>query len=449
MAGVKRSHDANILGEVEPVSSKRPCVSGDVTAPSNTTASSGSGPASLLTLPTEIVQQILFISREPNLIHTCRALYQTLPSYVSYTRTLMFLAFRDEGQFWGRRTAEKPWGEHFVCPIRLPIPELTSLELGPRDLQIELSKSKWLTPAILQETHIRLFEHVMNETVLYSGMPITPSEREEYGKTIIKIYRTFSFARASLPLLEPRKCPDDRFDGVTISMEPGGAWLKILQYGARYFIPVFRSYVMPDCVLADLPNFMSVELTEAIACSDYPCEMSASPDMMQQAILKALRDPVPLKYNERPFFDLARLLLELNEQCEVRPPLQIEMLAAAVQGNKAESLLDLLNSLPDPEDNEEYEEKIPWDRPITIEDLVRLELSLQAHQVDCYEALAELIETIFPHGANREVAQKLGFGSVRVLETARAAVNEMFNFGETEESESEAYFEAGDERRRI
>lgn len=91
------------------------------------------------------------------------------------------------------------------------------------------------------------------------------------------------------------------------------------------------------------------------------------------------------------------------------------MLALAVEKNEPEILKDLLASSPR--------------RPgyLSIEDLLRVELSIQPHQRKCYKLIAwEIDEERREEAIDEDMLQRLGFEDVLSLYAARCGVNSFF-----------------------
>lgn len=205
MGGVKRNHDA--MGEEMQISSKkvRQHVRSDEAKLSALTSSTAAtqpaqkGCPSLETLPGEIIRQILYISYEPSLIHTCRSLYQTLPDYFAYTTSLALLAFTPKIQPWTRTT---------LPSLILPVPELTQfVDLDQFQLRIKVCKSLWLTPAILQATHLILLEHFVYAIVFSQSMSMYSDQREEIEEALGTLKHDYCYRNCKLPWLVSRHCP--------------------------------------------------------------------------------------------------------------------------------------------------------------------------------------------------------------------------------------------------
>lgn len=171
---------------------------------------------------------------------------------------------------------------------------------------------------------------------------------------------------------------------------------------------------------------------------------------MQQAILHVLRMPNVPGVQGRSQRTALRRLLELIPQCDPPAPLTLEMLKIAVEMDKADMLRTLVSCLPNPEimdafpddddDADETLDEIRWDCSVGVDDLIRLELSLQSHQTEeCYNVLVVAIKAcssgIYPQGLQDEVAHSLGFENLEALKAARVAIRNMWFDGEPDYEE--------------
>lgn len=144
----------------------------------------------------------------------------------------------------------------------------------------------------------------------------------------------------------------------------------------------------------------------------------------------------------------------INNRCEPSARLTFEMLKAAFEEDRPETLSYFLISLrvdgilgDGPLEDGLLENGRPeddagqsrWEAPIGISDLIRLQLNLQSRQLVCHELLAEMIEAYCPHGLEIDMAHSLGYESVIALEDARAAIGDMLRGSE---DEFESFFDS-------
>lgn len=185
---------------------------------------------------------------------------------------------------------------------------------------------------------------------------------------------------------------------------------------------VFETAMVPDCVLANTSDATADAIIHLLSNSTryLNWRVSCSHDLMQQAIMKALREPeIPgndtIAQANRALHDLVMLQRNTNP----RVPFTDEMLAIAVRENKVASERNLLQFTP-------LAEFCSWE--FSTDEILRLEQGLQPHQRECYELLmeAQSWELRDDDIIGQREAQKLGFEDVREVEAAPSAVRTMF-----------------------
>lgn len=87
-----------------------------------------------------------------------------------------------------------------------------------------------------------------------------------------------------------------------------------------------------------------------------------------------------------------------------------------------------------PDDAVEVLDEIRWERSVGVDDLMRLELSLQSHQIECYDLLVVTIKACccgaYPDGLHDEEAHSLGFERLEALKAARDAIRNLYYPGD-------------------
>lgn len=429
MVGVKRLYDTASEGVQNP-SRKVQRHKESLDSASSPAPSIQKGP-SLDTLPTEILHQVLFASYEPNLIHTCCSLYQRLPDYTAYVKSLAILAFSPR---------KYPWTRTPIPPVKLPSPELKHL-FDPEQLQIEVCRSLWLTPAILRVTHLIWLENLVRATILIPGVAQDPRGREIVEERLQSLKHDYRAARHSPGMwlgLTARQCSVSPLDDRDISID--GFWICVYidgddaVHGGNMGIQEWSGFLelsrILNCLLAnptDPTAFAFIDHMVDDHMIDYyePRDLynrphrplTCSHDLMQQAIRRILRDPgTPRDVTSTklpPSLILYRLL-ELNSSCTPPAPLTAEMLALAVNKNKPKMVKLLMGHFP----------RGPGH--LSIEDLLQLELNLQPHQRKCYNLIYREIEERNQGDIEQNMAQRLGFADFPALYAARCAVHAMF-----------------------
>lgn len=424
MTDMKRAYDED-RGKIQGPSTKfREQITSDgadhLPIASSTAGSTSQEGESLCTLPAEIVHQILHHSREPNLIHTCRSLYQKLPDYGSYVRSMAILAFMPR-----KMPRKMPWTLTPIPTIDIPVPEIKHF-VDLDQLHVEVCRSSWLTPGILRETHITLLQHAVYAIISSPEVSFDPDKREQLEQQFQALRDDYPFF-AEYPSfdLSMGPCPGSPFDNAEISVECFQLHLQGNDadedyttssrpaYNSFYF---FETSLVPDCVLANPTDATAQAIIMSIAGSyEMRGRISCSRSLMQQAILTMLREPAASAVDAIVTFNQGlRDLCMLNRICKPPAPYTGEMLGVAVHQNKVATLADFLSWLP-------YNSWSIWE--LTLDDLLRLQLSLQPHQADCYHLLYAAIKQEFANDViGQEVAQRLGFEDVAELEAAQDAV---------------------------
>lgn len=123
-------------------------------------ASTASKRLQLLDLPPEILLTIFRFTREPCLIHTCKALYQLLPAFVAYTKALLLLGF---GAFSKQPDANGKGAKPLTLPGH-PDKDWTRAERD--ELQLSAASSHFLRVSHLRQTHLALFRQLLREKLV-------------------------------------------------------------------------------------------------------------------------------------------------------------------------------------------------------------------------------------------------------------------------------------------
>lgn len=394
---------------------------------------------SLHTLPGEIQRQILFWSCEPNLIHTCRSLHQSLPEYNTYIKSLAILAFKPRRNRW-KWTA--------IPPINLPVIGLERF-VDVDQLQVDICPMKWLTPAILAATHVTLLEHLVYATVLSPEAPMYSDQRELFERRLRTLKNNYRWANSTLPTITTPSCPGSPFDDVKIRID--GMWGmvrkkdpadaqddvdtdddEVMPDHRDYCFCIFETEMVPDCLLANPTEETSIELLELL--QDFGDKLyegwtryhlSCSTYRMQHAIMTTLRGTPELSRDETSTEELVergrafRILTELNAVCDEPAPMRAEMLRVAIDTNQPDKLDLLLDMFPTG-----VYRRIHWD--CDFDELLRLELDLRRHQHRCYKVIVKAIKRRYPGGIGQEMAQRAGFCDVQALNRARSDIYAMF-----------------------
>lgn len=107
----------------------------------------------LLDLPSELLLDVFHFAREPCMIHKCKALHELLPNFVQYTKRLVRLAF---GSADVLAKDDDPWTLPETPHDRQPRREDCSDQL-----QLSVASSHWLRASHLKETHVALFNRLL------------------------------------------------------------------------------------------------------------------------------------------------------------------------------------------------------------------------------------------------------------------------------------------------
>ena len=362
-------------------------------SPPGTTASKATN---LLSLPKEILTQIFHDAREPSLIHTCRILYDMLPSYVDYTGELTVLAFA--ARFWDVFTPASTPVFHYLTGVAL---ELTERGISQDVLQLELCRSRWLTPAILRAIHVKIYHHALDTALTDPGGLLSESQKltiQTLCENATQDYRPHMlYARLSNNLwISAAGLHRDR---PAVSAE------------------LFTISSIPDCILGDAFNTTSVMFLESFQAQSAASKgLTVSTSLMTRAILKALQRPrhSEIWSPDRP--DMLSKLLDIAENSPAYPrEITIDMIAAAVSSDKAETIAHLLfRASP----RARVCGGIQWTSRADIKDLINLQLSIEPHQLACYYTISNAIKATGSE-VTHDIAVALGYDSTEALKSAR------------------------------
>ncbi|KPI45924.1 Condensin complex subunit 2 [Cyphellophora attinorum] len=132
--------------------------------------------ATLINLPQELLLVIFRAAQEPNLIHTCRYFYCSLPNFVEYTKDLVAFAFgtRDSDS-WLCTREFRPWAS-FVPPCLNS--EWASMDRAA--LQEQVGRSSWLKVAHISHMFPALFRYAIQQRILEdTNIVMTPQSRAQ------------------------------------------------------------------------------------------------------------------------------------------------------------------------------------------------------------------------------------------------------------------------------
>lgn len=366
-------------------------------------------------LPTEILHRILHASLEPNLIHTCRRLYQRLPSYIAYIKTLLLLAYAPRK--WS-------WSATHIAPFKLPVPEMGYLsQTSQRELQIQISGSRWLSTALILETFIMVYEHVIASALLSGEMPLSRAEEDQVRTAIWNIRHHHSGGHFIIRI-PPLGCPILARGSVRVSVSADQERLLDMSKSPNQSVRMFVYESIPDCILSNPLDAISLFVLQGFS-RFVGWDTSLAASAMEQGILRTLNEPCSVTDNSIVLYTLCKL----NNASDSPVPVTIEMLEGAIRGdngNNDHCLEILLRNLPG------------WPLGVfetrglchvSIQDLLELEMSLESpSQQGCWAHLGRALDLpIFKDAIVDEVARKLGFTFVEELQAARERVGLLVN----------------------
>lgn len=322
------------------------------------------------------------------------------------------------------------WSLTTIPGYELPTSGMKHLiELDQRELQCHISGSRWLTPAMLRAAHTTSYEHVVRSIILSTEMPLSPAHHEELQQAFWSLKHDYWYDNLRLFVPAP-KSPGHVLNGITLDVFD--SWIEAeAPVPGRQMADILMIESIPECLLMKPSSPCSFSLLHTFVLAAYNREDIAPPQTMEQAIFRTLRETKQPEDSRFTNLNVLEDLTDLNVACVTPVPITTEMLAAAISASKPRSLERLLTYLHEGAGSCRRLPEATGICNASIQDLLRLQLSLQQHQRRCFSALEEALheDWRFTDGPMLEVARDLGFESVNELEAARLAKSELVNFG--------------------
>lgn len=223
----------------------------------------------LLDLPAEILLQIFYSSREPCLIHTCRQLRDLLPGYVSYTKSLVGLAYGPRpGQL---DFCDYPEEFYFTLPLGLGHERdmMTRWTFAQRErLQQQVGTSAWLRAIHLQKTHLFCFQILLRDLLLFNR---ALSFNAEDAVNLESLWRqeSFDIDRSIEKILSPSLGVDAILDNSALPLEK--VFVNVRDYGIywhsindSFYTDVLHVTHIPKCLDVAEPSDAIIHLRQAL-----------------------------------------------------------------------------------------------------------------------------------------------------------------------------------------
>lgn len=246
-------------------------------------------------MPAEVLQQIFWYAREPCLIHTCRRLYQLLPTFPLYTRALTFQAMvaaplqdsldptlnfpcRSEDPL---EDISKKCGD--VCRLQTPMPEDERHEL-----QQQVFSSKWFTLQHFEDIYHGIFQALVFALFL---------KQNPFDLSTGQVERVTNFARSVGPLITRPVIPME----LNLRLWPQDKPLKLeicensvrLTTGRQGRLlrewNMIRLTYIPDCVFAGHDTYarqeaLKLAIVGAVFDPQAKIRVSCSHSLLQKAL---------------------------------------------------------------------------------------------------------------------------------------------------------------------